>query len=73
MTRAALPPGTAVQLEARGSFLDGTVVNVALKTIGEQLPASIVTVFEGQNYIQSGYLAVLAALLILLAEIGLMN
>jgi len=46
-------------------FLDGTIVNVALKTIGEELPASIVTVFEGQNYIQSGYLAVLAALLIL--------
>ena len=46
-------------------FLDGTIVNVALKTIGEELPASIITVFEGQNYIQSGFLAVLAALLIL--------
>ena len=46
-------------------FLDGTIVNVALKTIGEELPATIVTVFEGQNYVQSGYLAVLAALLIL--------
>lgn len=46
-------------------FLDGTIVNVALKSIGEDLPASIVGVFEGQNYVVSGYLAVLAALLIL--------
>jgi EmrB/QacA subfamily drug resistance transporter len=46
-------------------FLDGTVVNVALKSIGEELPTSVVGVFEGQNYVQSGYLAVLAALLIL--------
>jgi len=46
-------------------FLDGTVVNVALKTIGEELPASAISVLEGQNYVVSGYLAVLAALLIL--------
>lgn len=46
-------------------FLDGTIVNVALKTIGEDLPASVITVLEGQNYVVSGYLAVLAALLIL--------
>ena len=46
-------------------FLDGTIVNVALKRIGEELPASIIGVFEGQNYVQSGFLAVLAALLIL--------
>ena len=46
-------------------FLDGTIVNVALKTIGEELPASVVGVLEGQNYVVSGYLAVLAALLIL--------
>jgi len=45
-------------------FLDGTIVNVALTTIGKELPASIVTVYEGQYYIQSGFLAVLAALLI---------
>jgi EmrB/QacA subfamily drug resistance transporter len=46
-------------------FLDGTIVNVALKSIGQQLPASAMSPFEGQTYIVSGYLAVLAALLIL--------
>ena len=46
-------------------FLDGTIVNVALKRIGQDLPASLVGVLEGQNYVVSGYLAVLAALLIL--------
>ena len=46
-------------------FLDGTIVNVALRHIGQDLPASLVGVLEGQNYVVSGYLAVLAALLIL--------
>ena len=46
-------------------FLDSTVVNVALPRIGRELPASIVGVLEGQTYVVSGYLAVLAALLIL--------
>ncbi len=46
-------------------FLDGTVVNVALPRIGRELPATVVGVLEGQTYIVSGYLAVLAALLIL--------
>lgn len=46
-------------------FLDGTVVNLALKRIGQELPASLVGILEGQTYIVSGYLAVLAALLIL--------
>jgi EmrB/QacA subfamily drug resistance transporter len=46
-------------------FLDGTIVNVALPRIGRDLPASIVAVLEGQAYVVSGYLAVLAALLIL--------
>ncbi len=46
-------------------FLDGTIVNVALPRIGSELTASIVTVLEGQTYIVSGYLAILAALLIL--------
>src|SRR5687767_5139104 len=46
-------------------FLDGTIVNVALPRIGQELPASVVGVLEGQTYIVSGYLAVLAALLIL--------
>jgi EmrB/QacA subfamily drug resistance transporter len=46
-------------------FLDGTIVNVALPRIGKELPATLVGVLEGQTYIVSGYLAVLAALLIL--------
>jgi EmrB/QacA subfamily drug resistance transporter len=46
-------------------FLDGTIVNVALPRIGQELPATTVGVLEGQTYIVSGYLAVLAALLIL--------
>ncbi len=46
-------------------FLDGTIVNVALPSIGESVPHSIVGVLEGQTYITSGYLATLAALLIL--------
>ena len=46
-------------------FLDGTVVNVALETIGRELPATFVSRLEGLTYVNSGYLAVLAALLIL--------
>ncbi len=46
-------------------FLDGTIVNVALPRIGRDLPATAVGVLEGQTYIVSGYLATLAALLIL--------
>jgi EmrB/QacA subfamily drug resistance transporter len=46
-------------------FLDGTVVNIALRRIGEDLDATLVSTLEGQAYIASGYLAVLAALLIL--------
>jgi EmrB/QacA subfamily drug resistance transporter len=40
-------------------------VNVALQRLGAELPATIVGVLEGQTYITSGYLATLAALLIL--------
>jgi EmrB/QacA subfamily drug resistance transporter len=46
-------------------FLDGTIVNSALKHIGQDLPGSFIGVLEGQAYIVGGYLAVLAALLIL--------
>lgn len=46
-------------------FLDGTIVNVALPRIGTELPATLVGVLEGQTYVISGYLAILAALLIL--------
>lgn len=46
-------------------FLDGTIVNVALEAIGQELPASLLGRLEGLTYVTSGYLAVLAALLIL--------
>jgi len=46
-------------------FLDGTVVNVALETIGRELPATFVARLEGLTYVNSAYLAVLSALLIL--------
>jgi len=70
------PGGGAVAAVARGPlllavilgsgivFLDGTIVNVALETIGEELPATAVGRLEGLTYVTSGYLAVLAALLI---------
>jgi EmrB/QacA subfamily drug resistance transporter len=45
-------------------FLDGTIVNLALPSIG-RLPSSFLGVLEGQAYVVSGYLAVLSALLIL--------
>ncbi len=46
-------------------FLDGTIVNVALETIGRDLPSTLFGRLEGLTYVSSGYLAVLAALLIL--------
>ena len=54
----------AVVLGSGIVFLDGTIVNVALETIGEELPASALGRLEGLTYVTSGYLAVLAALLI---------
>ncbi len=51
-------------------FLDGTIVNVALETIGNELPATVVGRLEGLTYVTSGYLAVLAALLILAGAMG---
>ena len=56
---------TAVVLGSGIVFLDGTIVNVALPRIGQELPSTIIGVLEGQAYIVSGYLAVLSALLIL--------
>jgi EmrB/QacA subfamily drug resistance transporter len=46
-------------------FLDGTVVNVAIRRIGEELSSSVLGTLEAQAYITSGYLAVLSAFLIL--------
>ena len=46
----------AVVLGSGIVFLDSTIVNVALRAIGEQLPATVVGVLEGQSYIVNGYL-----------------
>ena len=46
-------------------FLDGTVVNVAIRHIGQDLPSTLLGTLEAQAYITSGYLAVLSAFLIL--------
>jgi EmrB/QacA subfamily drug resistance transporter len=51
-------------------FLDGTIVNVAIETIGRDLPTTFVGRVEGLTYVNSGYLAVLAALLILAGGIS---
>jgi len=51
-------------------FLDGTVVNVALETIGRDLPAGMLGRLEGLTYVSSGYLTVLAALLVLAGALG---
>lgn len=65
MTRAQRWTLLAAILGSGIVFLDGTVVNIALKRIGEELPSSFLGVLEGEAYIVSGYLAVLAALLII--------
>jgi EmrB/QacA subfamily drug resistance transporter len=55
----------AVVLGSAIVFLDSTIVNVALKAIGEELPASVVGVLEGESYVVNGYLLTVSALLIL--------
>jgi EmrB/QacA subfamily drug resistance transporter len=51
-------------------FLDGTFVNIALRRIGEELPSTLLSKLEGQTYITSGYLATLAAFLVLAGALG---
>jgi EmrB/QacA subfamily drug resistance transporter len=46
-------------------FLDSSFVYLALPRIGEQLPSSVLGRLEGQTYVASGYLATLAAFLVL--------
>src|SRR4026207_151495 len=50
----------------RGAWpVEAPVVNAAWPRLGRALPATLVGVLEGQTYVISGYLAVLAAFLIL--------
>lgn len=46
-------------------FLDSTIVNVALESIGADLPTTFLGRFEGLTYVNSAYFVVLSALLIL--------
>ena len=46
-------------------FLDSTIVNVALESIGGDLPTTFLGRFEGLTYVNSAYFVVLSALLIL--------
>jgi len=64
MTRTQLWTLVAAIISSGVVFLDGTIVYLALRAIGK-LPTTFLGVLEGQAYIVSGYLAVLAALLIL--------
>jgi len=51
-------------------FLDGTLVYIALPRIGAQLTSTVLGRLEGQTYISSGYLATLAAFLVLAGALG---
>lgn len=65
MTRTQRWTLAAATLGSGIVFLDSTIVNLALKRIGQELPTTNLGVLEGEAYIVSGYLAVLAALLII--------
>jgi EmrB/QacA subfamily drug resistance transporter len=51
-------------------FLDGTVVALALPKLGQQLTSTVMGKLEAQTYVTSGYLATLAAFLILAGAVG---
>jgi EmrB/QacA subfamily drug resistance transporter len=51
-------------------FLDGSIVNIALPRIGATLPAVNIGVLEGQVYIVAGYMATLAAFLLVAGALG---
>ncbi len=51
-------------------FLDGTLVLLALPRIGVQLTSTILGRLEGQTYVTAGYLATLAAFLVLAGALG---
>lgn len=51
-------------------FLDGSFVYLALQRIGIELPSTVLGRLEGQTYITSGYLATLAAFLVLAGALG---
>src|SRR4029078_6277553 len=70
MTRAERGTLIAAVLGSAIVFLDGTLVNIALPRIGEQLPNTILGPLEGQTYVTSGYLAPTLAFLVLAGALG---
>lgn len=60
----------AVVLGSGIVFLDSTVVNVALRAMADDLPATVVGVLEGQSYVVNGYLLTLSAFLILAGAVA---
>ncbi|MBI3745586.1 MAG: MFS transporter, partial [Chloroflexi bacterium] len=61
--------GAAI-LGSAAVFLDGTIVNLALPNIGRTLPAVSIGVLEGQVYVVAGYMATLAAFLLIAGALG---
>ena len=61
---------TATILGSAIVFLDGTIVNVALETMGRELPVTFVERLEGLTYVNSAYFAVLCALLVLAGAVN---
>jgi EmrB/QacA subfamily drug resistance transporter len=70
MTSSARGALAAAILGSAAVFLDGTIVNIALNRIGNTLPAVNVGVLEGQVYVVAGYMATLAAFLLLAGALG---
>lgn len=70
MTSSARGALAAAIVGSATVFLDGTIVNVALPRIGASLPAVAIGVLEGQVYVVAGYMATLAAFLLLAGALG---
>src|SRR5215207_9579745 len=70
MTTAQRGTLAAAMLGSAIVFLDGTLVHLALQKIGETLPSTILGRLEAQTYVTSGYLASLAAFLVLGGALG---
>jgi EmrB/QacA subfamily drug resistance transporter len=61
---------SAVVVGSAMVFLDGTVVNVALPKIGQELPSTLFGTLEAQSYVYNVYLLSLSSLLILAGALG---
>jgi EmrB/QacA subfamily drug resistance transporter len=70
MTTAQRATLAAAILGSAIVFLDGTLVILALPRMGAQLDSTLLGRLEGQTYVTSGYLATLAAFLVLAGALG---